>query len=930
MNNGRSVNRGKKGILFSLLSLFPFLLFAQTGVVEGTVTDRTTGETLIGANILTGSNTGTVTDENGHFSIQLPYGKHLLRISYVGYKPQEVTVTVGNKPVTVTVALPTVTISEVQVVADVARARETPVAFSNVQPAQIKEELAGQDIPMILNTTPGVYATQQGGGDGDARITIRGFNQRNIAVMIDGIPVNDMENGWVYWSNWFGLDQVTRTIQVQRGLGASKLALPSVGGTLNILTMGLQSKRSWRLKQEVTSEGKIRSSLGFISGKLNHGWSFSLAASYKRGNGWVDHTFSEGWFYYTRIDKQLGHHTLTLSGMGAPQKHGQRSYKRPIATYDLGYARDHGVPVDETDNNGNYLYRPPINDRGRGYNQHWGVVRRDRYDPDAPEEGLQERYNRYHKPQFSLRDLWQINEKTTLSNIFYVSLGTGGGDRPRHSIKEPQMISDPANTHYGEINWQDIYNANAHCTQTPFGSVCPIDNRFSDSLYYSYNYMSRAHNDHHWFGLLSTFNHRYSEKWTFSGGIDLRNYTGIHYTTVTDLLGGDYAIDMNDLRNDYDGNPSLAMKYPGDKIYYYYKGKVNWGGVFLQSEYKTALFSWFLNVTTAVNGYKKIDIFKMSESDWYWKQGFTFKTGGNYNISPRSNLFLNVGYLSKVRPFKYFYKGYTTEFADETGNEKVKAIEGGYHYGSSSFSLNVNGYLTWWQNKPTNRVYSTYVLQPGEPGYDPDDPEKNNIRVYADIPGMNAFHKGIEIDFAWKLMNNLNLQGLVSLGDWVWDKEVKDLQYYNYDTNEPVNKVIDFNAKGIHVGDAAQTQLGGSLRYEPVKGLYINGRFTWFAKYYSDFTPEKTTDDEGNPVDSWKIPNYSLFDLHVGYTFRIARKVRTTLRFSMLNLFNTYYISDAVNNDPYSPVPAQDFDAKSATVFFGMGRRFNTSIAFSF
>ena len=34
------------------------------------------------------------------------------------------------------------------------------------------------------------------------------FNQRNVAIMINGIPVNDMENGWVYWSNWDGVADV--------------------------------------------------------------------------------------------------------------------------------------------------------------------------------------------------------------------------------------------------------------------------------------------------------------------------------------------------------------------------------------------------------------------------------------------------------------------------------------------------------------------------------------------------------------------------------------------------------------------------------------------------------------------------------------------------------------------------------------------------
>lgn len=84
--------------------------------------------------------------------------------------------------------------------------------------------LGSRDIPLVLNTTPSVYSTQQGGGAGDARINVRGFNQRNVAIMINGVPVNDMENGWVYWSNWDGVGDATASIQVQRGLSAVNLA----------------------------------------------------------------------------------------------------------------------------------------------------------------------------------------------------------------------------------------------------------------------------------------------------------------------------------------------------------------------------------------------------------------------------------------------------------------------------------------------------------------------------------------------------------------------------------------------------------------------------------------------------------------------------------------------------------------------------------
>ena len=204
---------------------------AQKTRVYGVVKDASSGETLISANVLVAEGRGVVTDFDGRYSIEVENGSYTMQISYIGYEATTREIKTRGGQLEVNFALQTKTLNEVRVVADMAIDRETPVAFSNIEPAKIKEELSSQDIPMLLNSTPGVYATQQGGGAGDARVTIRGFSQRNISVQIDGVPMNDMENGQVYWSNWFGLDGVTQRIQVQRGLGASKLAIPAVGGT---------------------------------------------------------------------------------------------------------------------------------------------------------------------------------------------------------------------------------------------------------------------------------------------------------------------------------------------------------------------------------------------------------------------------------------------------------------------------------------------------------------------------------------------------------------------------------------------------------------------------------------------------------------------------------------------------------------------------
>ncbi len=917
-------------------------VFAQKQKVSGVVNDSFLGETVVGANvIIKGTYTGAVTDIDGKFTLLLEKGNYTLEVSYVGYVTASQEIVVENKSLYLTFKMETIELDEISVIGDVARTRETPVAFTTILPTKIEEQLSGQDIPLLLNKTPGVYATEQGGGDGDARITIRGFSQRNVAVMIDGIPVNDMENGWVYWSNWFGLSAVTRSIQVQRGLGASKLALPSVGGTINILTKGLENKRLLSIKQGVDNNGKLTTNLGFNSGQLNHGWSFTLAGAYKNGNGWVDQTNVKAWFFFAKVDKRWGNHITSLTGFGAPQTHTQRSYKRSIAAYDTTYAKEQGVSssdfpwlIDNSNSRG-------IMNQGIGYNQHWGYIKRDAeqwksdyslrvIDPNAEREVLNEKVNTYFKPQFSLRDSWNISDRFVLSNTIYLSIGTGGGQGTRFSLKNPDLISpdDVQNNpdffsqdEIGQINWQSLYNQNTRPIFTGFSWDTAINHTYSDYLYYSTNYLVQSNNNHRWYGLLSTFNYTINDQIDWSGGIDLRSYKAEHYMEITDLLGGDYAVDENDLRYtnaEYEANPQLAVKHVGDKVYYYDDGLVNWGGLFTQVEYRTGNFSSFVNVTASVSGFKKIDYFGNHESDWKYKPGFTVKAGANYNLSEHSNVFINLGYLSKTRDFRYYFQGYTAYFLPDsiTKNEKVKAVELGYSYVSRKFSANVNGYYTKWENKPTRQVTTKDI---------------NGENCYGDIPGMDALHMGIELDFIYKILRNLDFQGLVSLGNWVWDKKIENLQMYYTDNNLPAY-VFSFDATGIHVGDAAQTQLGASIRYEPIKRLYIEAGGTYFNRFYSDFNPEECTDTLGNPVESWRIPSYVLFDFHTGYNFKLKSldKFGFTVRLNILNLLNTVYISDAKNNDEYIQRQFNSFDARSASVFMGAGRRFTVSLKIMF
>ena len=204
-------------------------LFAQA--IVGVVTD-VNSKPLAGANIVVeGTDKGGVTDVSGKYTIDIgKSGDYTVTASFIGYSSVTNSVTVNDIVGTVNFLLEVDAVAMTALEVLASRADEkTPVAYTTVTKEEMEIRLGSQDIPMSLNMTPSVYATGQGGGAGDARINVRGFNQRNVAVMINGVPQNDMENGWVYWSNWDGVGDATSSIQMQRGLSAVNLATPSIG-----------------------------------------------------------------------------------------------------------------------------------------------------------------------------------------------------------------------------------------------------------------------------------------------------------------------------------------------------------------------------------------------------------------------------------------------------------------------------------------------------------------------------------------------------------------------------------------------------------------------------------------------------------------------------------------------------------------------------
>jgi hypothetical protein len=344
-----------------------------------------------------------------------------------------------------------IAIDAIEVFATRAIERRTPVAFTDVPKVQIQNQLGSRDLPMVLNVTPSVYATAQGGGAGDARINVRGFSQRNTAVMINGVPVNDMENGWVYWSNWDGLGDAATSIQLQRGLSAVNLAAPSIGGTLNVITDPTSVNAGFSYKQEF-GLGNLDADGSWGAGRnllketfvLNTGEhaGFALTASVVRKTGdgmyqgfWGgDATWTDAWAYYMAARYQLNaRNRVELYAVGAPQRHGQNLYKLNIGTLSQEFAQglddyDAGALADfpEAGRRGSPNVSPvDPSYTGQQYSSTGpgGGSPQDRYS----ENYINERENYFHKPQVNLNWYSYLGSGLTLTTVGYYSGGNGGG-----------------------------------------------------------------------------------------------------------------------------------------------------------------------------------------------------------------------------------------------------------------------------------------------------------------------------------------------------------------------------------------------------------------------------------------------------------------------------------------------------------------------
>ena len=904
-------------------------LFAQS--VTGLVTDADTNP-LSGANVVVdGTEMGTVASETGFYSIKLDPGTYTVTVTFIGYSSQSQEVVMGEEDVKVdfALAIDAITMSALEVLAS--RADEkTPVAYTTVGKEELEFRLGSQDVPMALNTTPSVYATQQGGGAGDARINVRGFNQRNVAVMINGVPQNDMENGWVYWSNWDGVADAAQSIQLQRGLSAVNLATPSIGGTMNIITNPASAEKGGKFKQEGGAGSFLKSTFNYNTG-LMMGDKLALSGTIvrKTGDGIIDATWTDAWAYYMGASFQANDkNRFELYAIGAPQRHGQNLYKQNIATYSQELAGD----IDGYDESAYAEGAKFQTEGGRTFNQNWGPVssdykgkqywymygvgglfgggNQDRYNSGF----LNERENFFHKPLVNLNHFMTINDKTRLSSVLYWSGGSGGGTGTYgSSFRKPAVDGEKwyRSSPWG-WDWDAAIATNSDRVDTDFHAT---ENRSKGILRNSINRQDT-------YGLISKLNYEVSDELELQVGLDWRTAGIEHAREVRDLLGGDYYVDYAD-----DNAPDGKVVRLGDEIAYHNSTTVDWIGGFVQGNYtKDKLNVYGMGGLSSIK-YSYQDHFTVANEVVKADAISTFqiKGGAMYDVDDNVSVFANTGYVEKppIMDNVIYYDG---TVASDPSNEAFISSEAGVNFSSDNFAVKVSAYNTDWKDRNLTKAVTTGQGSSGDTDV-----------IF--LSGINQKHQGLEVEGSMQLNDMIRLNGAVSFGKWKFDGDAAG----NYQENEynaegqviglkttPYTYALD----GLMVGDQPQTAYVVGAELTPIKGLRLSGIFKMYDNNYSDWSPNAREYD-GSDADAdreqvWMAPAYNRLDLHGSYKLPKIGGLDMSLTGHVFNALDALYVQDAVDNSQYNGFGDKMHLPHNAEVFLGTPRYANIGLVINF
>ena len=940
---------------------FSLSSFAQQTLVKGSILDGTTGEPIPDVTVtIEGTELSMTTDAKGEFSFlsNVPLGEQMLKIEKIGYETKRYPIVINEGK--------TVDISGMTMDYDPTDKKDLYTISISDDNLNSEDDGLTDNISGLLQASRDVFLSAAAFDFSATFFRPRGLDNANGKVLINGIEMNKQFNGRPQWGNWGGVNDVQRNQEFTMGMSANDYNFGDLAGTNNIVMRASKYRKGGRISYASANRsytGRVMAS--YSSGLVKNGWSYSVLASRRYGDeGFVDGTLYDSNSFFAAVEKRINDkHSINFTGIYAQNRRGRST---------------------AVTNEVNRL-------KGRAYNPFWGELNG---------EQRNSRIREIEEPILMLNHFWDISNKVRLNtNVAYqfgeiantridnggtrlVTIGNEsvylGGARnptpeyyqnlPSFFLQDPNptafdyqqaFIAQEAFVNDGQLNWNQLYEANATLRNQGGNSLYAIQSDVIEDKQLSFNTILDAD---------------LADNIRLNAALNYRSLNSQNYARIEDLLGGTGYLDVDffaeetpntagatleevaqsDLRN-----PNRIVR-EGDRYKYNYKLDATIASAFAQAQFKYNKVDFYLGANLSKTSYQRNGLYEngnfqgggnngsfgkgdeLDFTNYGVKAGFTYKITGKHLVDVNGSMF------SKAPGIRSSFSNARQTNASVIGldSEDIKSIDVSYIYRSPILKARLTGFYSGFENGTDIGFYFTEDL--AGLGVDNGDAFVQEI-----LTNVERRHVGVELGVEAQVTPTIKLKGAASVGQYTFQNN-PNLYLTSVDINGPLTFGDGTtNLKDVHVagGPERAFQLGFEYRdpdywnfglttnffsnaYIDVSNLARSANFTsdYDGNTFNDYDPVLAKEllkqeqfDDYMLVNiiggkSWKINDYFIgFFATINNVFN--QKYRTG-GFEQSRLANFRRIRDDKSRDNGPVFGSRYFFGNGTTYYFNMYVRF--------
>jgi hypothetical protein len=816
----------KKRIIIVLAIFLSFNLLNAQYAIQGTI-QSTSSTPIVGANItIVGYNQNTKSDEQGkfEFAVSAP-GNYTLIGASEGFLSSRVNVFVDNQSNTGEVLITLYAGEERSKLNE-----EDIIPIISIDESSDQSQ-GSESVSGILTASRDVFVSTAAFTLGPLRFRIRGLDGIYSNLHINGIPMNDIENGRVSWNTWGGLNDVLRDREVSIGVQNTDYGFGNIGGVSNI---NMRAANQWKQTRFSTavSNRNYRQRLMFThnTSLLNDKLHLSLSFSRRFANeGYIAGTFYDAWSYFTGLEYIFNKkHSINFSFIGSSIQSGS-----PGSSFQ-----------EANDLAGTNFYNP-----------NWGYQNGQKRNA---------RVRNVHQPIAMLNHDYKVSNKTAIHTGLATQFGRTGTSaidwynapdpRPDYYRKLPSFAADDFQREritelfqndedFRQINWHKMYDINRNSIET-IENANGIEGNNVTGKRAKYILEERSA-DIQRFIFNTYFSHKLNNNFTLNGGVTSQLQRVHYYKTVLDLLGADFYVNLNQFaerdfptdqtlnQNDIE-TPNRILR-EGDRFGYDYYSVTQVNEFWLQGRYKNRKWDLFaagnLGQTSFYrDGRNRSGLFPDNSLGKSTKHNFTtfgIKGGATYKINGRNYLFTNGSYNHLAPQFRNVFVSPRTR--DQVGSnlstEKAAMVEGGYLYVSPKFKGRINAY--YYQIEDMIRTQTFYH-------------DEKRTFVNQTLSGLNTTHSGLEMAVDIKISPSFSVNGVAAIGNYFYtSRPTAELTEDN--RPELISETKTIFLKNFFVAGTPQRAGSVGISYRSSRYWFANLNINFIDELYLDVNPERRT-----------------------------------------------------------------------------------------